>query len=169
MPQPSPFDALLTQSRDLFRDHLCGAVAAMFDHADESLSALSEKATEEELQKRYLDARDLASANREVIEAQFRTRFMAEFQKRTNQVKKIGQNFSDFSLDDLQLVSDEDLDETLKFKDMAGKLRRDWDEELSTVDPRAGVLLGDANPQAEPKPRCPPRIYGAPKPPCQHI
>src|SRR5258708_28001517 len=146
MPQPSPFDALLTQSRDLFRDHLCGAVAAMFDHADESRAALSEKATEEELQKRYLDARDLASANREVIEAQFRTRFMAEFQKRTNQVKKIGQNFSDFSLDDLQLVSDEDLDETLKFKDMAGELRRHCQEERSAPLPPGGALLVHATP-----------------------
>src|SRR5258706_1092623 len=144
MPQPSPFDALLTQSRDLFRDHLCGAVAAMFDHADESLSALSEKATEEELQKRYLDARDLASANREVIEAQFRTRFMAEFQKRTNQVKKIGQNFSDFSLDDLQLVSDEDLDETLKFKDMAGEPRRHLAQELSALAHTGGEVPAGA-------------------------
>ncbi len=169
MPQPSPFDALLTQSRDLFRDHLCGAVAAMFDHADESLSALSEKATEEELQKRYLDARDLASANREVIEAQFRTRFMAEFQKRTNQVKKIGQNFSDFSLDDLQLVSDEDLDETLKFKDMAGKLRRYCEEELSALDQRVGVLLGDANLEADDNPFGPQVICDAYKHACQQV
>src|SRR5260221_9650466 len=169
MPQPSPFDALLTQSRDLFRDHLCGAVAAMFDHADESLSALSEKATEEELQKRYLDARDLASANREVIEAQFRTRFMAEFQKRTNQVKKIGQNFSDFSLDDLQLVSDEDLDETLKFKDMAGKLRRYCEEELSALDQRVGLLRGDANLEADDNPFGPQVICDAYKHACQQV
>src|SRR5260221_3850536 len=165
MPQPSPFDALLAQVRELFAHHLCGAVAAMFDHADESLSALSEKATEEELQKRYLDARDLASANREVIEAQFRTRFMAEFQKRTNQVKKIGQNFSDFSLDDLQLVSDEDLDETLKFKDMAGKLRRYCEEELSALGQRGGVLLRGANLEADDNPLGPPGVCDAYKHP----
>src|SRR5437868_6924961 len=104
MPQPSPFDAILTQSRDLLRDRLCEAVGQMLDSADESLTALSDKTKDEELQKRYLDARDLALANRETIEGQFRTRYMTEFQKRTNQAKKIGQSVAEFSLDDLQLV-----------------------------------------------------------------
>ena len=101
MPQPTPFDAILVQSRDLFRDRLCVAVTHMFDGADGSLSELAEKTKDEELQKRYLDARDLALANREAIESQFRTRYMGEFQKRTKQAKKIGETFSDFSLDGL--------------------------------------------------------------------
>ncbi len=32
---------------------------------------------------------------------QFRTRYVVEFQKRTKQAKKIGETFSDFSLDGL--------------------------------------------------------------------
>ncbi len=101
MPQPTPFDAILVQSRDLFRDRLSEAVTHMFDGADGSLSELAEKTKDEELQKRYLDARDLALANREAIESQFRTRYVVEFQKRTKQAKKIGETFSDFSLDGL--------------------------------------------------------------------
>ena len=96
----------------------------MLDGADASLSELAEKSKDEELQKRYLDVRDLALANREVLEGQFRTRYMGEFQKRTNRAKKIGESLSDVSLDDMELVGEDDFTETLKFNDMAAKLRR---------------------------------------------
>jgi hypothetical protein len=144
MPQSTPFDAILVQSRDLFRDRLCEAVSGMFDSADESLSNLAEKTTDEEAQKRYLDAKDFVLSRREVMEKQFRSGFMNEFQKRTNQARKIGQTFSDFSMEDLELVGDDDLNETLKFNDMAAKMRRFCEEELSALDQRVGVLLGDA-------------------------
>jgi hypothetical protein len=122
MSQPSPFDALLVQSRDLFRDRICAALGTMFDGCDEALGKLAEKAEEAE-QRRYLDARDLATNNREVVEKQFRTRLNSEFQKRTNQAKKIGQSLSDISLEDMELVGDDDLNETLKFNDLAARVR----------------------------------------------
>ena len=52
MAQATPFDAILAQSRDLFRDRLCEAVSGMLEHAGPSLDTLAEKAAEEELQKR---------------------------------------------------------------------------------------------------------------------
>ena len=169
MPQATPFDAILVESRDLFRDRLCEAVARMFDGADEALTAIADKATEDEAKKRYLDARDLAVANREVIESQFKQRVMSEFQKRANKVKKIGQSLSDFSLDDLALVGEDDLEETLKFNDMAAKLRRYCEEELGALDQRVGVLLGDASLESEDNPFGPPVICDAYKNACQKV
>ena len=42
MPQATPFDAILVQSRDLFRDRLCEAVGQMFDGADEALTGIAD-------------------------------------------------------------------------------------------------------------------------------
>ena len=165
--QSTPFDAILVQSRDLLRDRLCEAVGGMFDSADESLTALAEKSTDEEAQKQYRDARDYVLAQREAIEKQFRTRYMGEFQKRTNQAKKIGQSFSDFSLEDLELVGEDDLNETLKFNEMAAKLRGFCEEELSALDQRVGVLLGDAALESDDDPFGPQVICDAYKQACR--
>lgn len=169
MSQPSAFDAILVQSRDLFRDRLCEAVGQMFDAADESLTAVAEKVKDEELQKVYTEARDIVPANREVVERQFRTRYMGDFQKRTNKAKQIGQSLSDFSLDDLELVGDDDLDETLRFNEMAAKVRRYCEDELGALDQRVGVLLGDATLESDDNPFGPQVICDAYKHACRQV
>ena len=165
----TPFDTILVQSRDLFRDKLSEAVTAMLDGADAALTELSEKAKEDDVKKRYADTRDIAANNRDVIESQFRKRLTSEFDKRSNKVKKIGVSLSDISLDDLQLVGEDDLTETLKFNDMAAKLRRYCEEELGALDQRVGVLLGDATLQSEDNPFGPQVITDAYKQACQKI
>ena len=157
----TPFDAILVQSRDLLREQLAASVTAMFDNAETALNDLAEKEKDEEAQKRYLDARDLAASNREVIESQFRQRLTSEFQKRTNKAKKIGVSLSDISLDDMALVGEDDLNETLKFNDMAAKLKRYCEEELGALDQRVGVLLGDASLESDDNPFGPQTICDA--------
>ena len=66
MPQPTAFDTILVQCRDLFRDRLSEAVGKMFDGADAALTELADKTKDDE-QKRYLDARDLVLANRQLM------------------------------------------------------------------------------------------------------
>jgi hypothetical protein len=70
---------------------------------------------------------------------------------------------------ELELVGEEDLDETLKFNDMAARLRRMCDQELGALDQRAAVLLGDANLQAEQNPFGTQAICGAYKGVCKGI
>ncbi|HSW84901.1 MAG TPA: DUF1631 family protein [Usitatibacter sp.] len=161
MPQNTAFDTLLAQSRDLFGDKLGEALAHMFDSTDAHLSELATKTTDKDLSKRYLETRDAALANRETIEAQFKQRLMSEFDKRANKVKKVGTSLSDFSLDELSLVGEDDLNETLKFNDMAAKLRRYCEDELSALDQRVGVLLGDATIESEDNPFGPQVILDA--------
>lgn len=169
MPQSSAFDAVLVQSRDLFRDSLCEVIGRMLDGADAAFSGLAEKADGEENQKGYLQARDLVSANREVIEKQFRARYTSEFQRRTNKAKQIGQSLAEFSLDDLELVGDDDLDETLRFNELAGRLRRHCEEELSALDQRVGVLMGDAALESDDNPFGPQVICDAYKHACRQV
>ena len=169
MAQPTPFDTILVQSRDLFCDRLCDAVHGMLDQADKSLTEMAEKFEDAEAWKPYLEARDLVAAQRPAMEKQFRARYLAEFQKRTNQAKKIALSLSDISLGDLELVTDDDLEETLKFNDMAAKLRRFCEEELGALDQRVGVLVGDATLESDANPFGPQVICDAYKQACRHI
>ncbi len=167
MAQPSAFDALLAESRDLLRDRTCDALVLMLDGADEALTKLADKADDEEMGKRVLEARDAAARNREGIEAQFRSRYPAEFQKALNRARGGVQSVASFSLEDLELVAEDDLNETLKLNDMVARLRRHCEEELSALDQRAGVLLGDATLEADDNPLGAKVIFDAFKQSCR--
>jgi hypothetical protein len=169
--QATPFDAILGQSRDLVCERLTEAVAAMLAKVEEKLTALVNETQNKEAQELYVDARDKTLAKRDAIEQQFRTRYLKEFQQRSNKAKKTGQSFSDFDMSTLELglVEEDDLDETLKFSNMAAKLRRFCDEELNALDQRVGVLLGDADLQSEDNPFSPQAICDAYKHTCRQV
>jgi hypothetical protein len=165
----TPFDAILVESRDLLRERLTSALSAMFEASEAALTEMSEKATDEEAKKRFSDARDLAASEREVVQSQFEKRWTGEFQKRTNKAKKIGVSLSDISLDDMALVEEDDLEETLRFNDMAARLKRYCEEELGALDQRVGVLLGDASLESDDNPFGPQAICDAYKQACHKI
>ena len=170
-PQATPFDNILAQCRDLVCERLCQALAGMLDKVDNALSALINETRDPKVQKIYAQTRDKALTQREAIEKQFRARYLREFQQRSNRVKKIGDSFAEIDLSslELELVGDDDLDETLKFNAMATKLRHYCDEELIALDQRVGVLLGDASLQAEDNPLTPQAICDAYKDTCRQL
>ena len=147
----NPNESLLLECRDLFRDHLLEAVRNTFDGVAESLTALADKTTDFKIRGRYLDARDLAVKHRDVIEAQFKRRLMSEFQNRLDKGKD-RQALAELSMEDLQLVGEDDLNETLSFNDMATTMRRHCEDEMSALDQRAAVLLGKPAIEADDNP-----------------
>jgi hypothetical protein len=167
----SAFDALLTQCRDLAGAQLDTAIAGMLAKADEALTELATKTQNRETQKLYLEAKEVARTQQAAFEKQFHSRFSSEFQQRTNKVRKIGGNFADidFSSLELSLVGDDDLQETLKFNEMAAKLRRICEEEINALDQRVGVLVGDADLQSEANPLSPNAICDAYKSTCRNL
>ncbi|HUQ29547.1 MAG TPA: DUF1631 family protein [Usitatibacter sp.] len=169
MAQATAFDAILAQSRDVFRDRLYEAVGHMLDRADEVLGDLAKASTDKDLQKRYLSARDLAVSDREVIETHFKQRYVAEVQKLTNKAKKVAQSLSSFSLDELSLVEEEDLEQTLRYNDLAARMSRHCESELSALDQRARVLLGDAALESDDNPFGPHAFCEAYKHACQKV
>jgi hypothetical protein len=168
MPASSPFDALFTESRDLFRDQLFEALSTLLAGTDTCLTELADKATDEEVRKRLTAGRDAALPALAAIEGQFRSRYPAEFQKATNAAKGVAPSLSDFNLDELELVAEDDLNETLKLNDMATQLRRRCEDELSALDQRVGVLLGDAGLEADDNPFGPKTLFAAYKLACRH-
>jgi len=156
MPAATPFDAILKESRDLIAERLGDAVTGMLDKADESLSTLVDKTQDKDQQGYYLATRDVVARQRGSIQEEFGVRYLEEFSKRVREVRKaLGTPQSDDEAPaelELELVGEDDLEETLRFNDMAARLRRMCDDELGALDQRAGVLLGDANLQAEANP-----------------
>ncbi len=169
--QAMPFDSLLGQSRDLVCERLAQALDGMLDKVDGTLSALINETQDRDMRKLYLEAKDKALAQRKPIAELFGTQYLKEFQVRSNRMKKTGQSFSDFDSSSLELdlVGEDDLNETLKVNDMATKLRQYCDEELVALDQRIGVLLGDANLEAEDNPFSPQAICDAFKHTCRSV
>jgi len=152
----TPFDAILKESRDLIAERLGDAVTGMLDKADETLTTLVDKTQDKDQQAYYMATRDVVAKQRENIHEEFGTRYLEEFSKRVREVRKAlgtAQPEDEAPLElELELVGEDDLDETLRFNDMAARLRRMCDDELGALDQRAGVLLGDANLQSEANP-----------------
>jgi hypothetical protein len=166
--QASSFDSLLGQSRDLVCERLRAAVAGMLEKSDEALAGWISATQNRDLQTLYQDARKALGASRKTIETEFHKHYLSEFRKHTSKIKDAGTSFSELEVS-LSLVGEDDLEETLKFKEMATKLRRFCDEELGALDQRVGVLLGDANLQADDNPFGPEAILDAYQQACHAI
>src|SRR6187399_200209 len=164
----NPNESLLNECRDLFRDHLLETVRKTFDEVAESLTVMADKTTDFKVRNRYLDARELAVQHRDVIEAQFKRRLMSEFQNRLDRTTG-RQALAELSLEDLQLVDHDDLNETLSFNDMATKMRRHCEDEMSALDQRAAVLLGRPAIEADDNPFGAKVVSDAFKHACQQV
>ncbi len=171
MPQATSFDSILEQCRDLVCQRVADALAKMLDGADAAITAFEAGAHDPETKKLYQVTRNKVLAQRDTIVTQFRMRFLREFQERSNKVKKIGDKFDEIDLSslELELVAEDDLDESLKFNAMASRVRQYCDEELAALDQRVGVLIGDADLQSEDNPFTPEAICDAYKQTCRQV
>lgn len=171
MPQATQFDSILAQCRDLFTEKLVAAVSAMLDKADEALSEFMQETRDQHTQEIYRETRDKVLAQRETIQTQFRARYLREFQQRSNHAKKIGGTLDDIDLDsiELALVGEDDLNETLKYNALAGRLRKYCEEELVALDQRVGVLFGDAALNPDDNPFNPQAVCDAYKLTCSQV
>jgi hypothetical protein len=169
----SVFDGLLTQCRDLASKQLDAAMAGMLEKADAAIQELANKTQDREQKKLYLEAAEAVSKQRAAMEKEFHKTFLSEFKSRGKKGKKTSGKFSDFDADastfELSLVADDDLEETLKFNEMAAKVRRICDDEMSALDQRIGVLLGDADLQGDDNPLAPQAICDAYKKTCRKL
>jgi hypothetical protein len=165
------FDNLFEDCQNLVFGKVHAAVAGMLDKADESLAALAEKNKKREVQQMYQDARKAIAAQRRNLEAEFDKAFVKEITKRAGKAHDTmtGKSFADIGEISLSLMGDEDLQEDLKFKELAGRVRRICDEELAALDQRVGVVLGDAGMASEDNPFGAESICDAYKKACKSI
>ncbi len=163
------FEQLLGECRDLVCGRLVLAVGGMLDKSDETLSTMVGGTTSRELQALYQDTRKVLAGGRLKLEQDFRRFYLKEFDNRSLLAKDPGRTFAELMTSTLSLVGEEDLDETLKFKELATRLRRFCEEELAALDQRVGVLLGDANLADEGNPLSPQAMCDAYQQACRSL
>jgi hypothetical protein len=168
-PQAGTFDQLLEQCREVACERLCAALSGMLGKADEALTGYIGETQSSDAQRLYQDARKLVREQRQTIERQFLRFYLNEFRFRIAQARDETQSFAELQQSSLKLVGEDDLDETLRFKALAGKLRKYCDEELAALDQRVGVLLGDAGLAAEDNPFSPEAICDAYQQACREL
>lgn len=170
MSRTSPFDALLQQCRDLAFERLAAAGSAVLGGADEFISGQIDKTQDQDTQALLMDTRDLVGRRGGELEREFQDRYSEEFEKCCRKVRKALESDSDEGEAlELELVGEEELNETLKFKDLATKLRRACEGHLGALDQRTAVLLGDANLQSDDNPFGPRAICEAYKQACRAV
>jgi hypothetical protein len=157
------FEHLLEECRDLTRERLSESLAAMLQKAGDTLWELSKATPDRDTQKLYMETKEKLFPHQEAMKERFRIRYLTEFDNRAGQVRKAKPSFSDYNDTSLELglVGEDDLNESLKVNEMAGKLRGYCEEELGALDQRVGVLLGDANLQVDNNPFSPQAICDA--------
>src|SRR5215471_3389308 len=166
-PDPSQhaqqFEQLLEKCRNLAHARLSQSLAGMLHNAGDTLRELSKATQDRGTQKLYMEAQAKLLSQRKLIEERFRCHYLTEFDHRAGQARKTKPSFSDYTdgSPTLSLVDEDDLNESLKVNEMAGKLRGYCEEELTALDQRVGVLLGDANLQADNNPFSPRAICDA--------
>ncbi|MEO5694640.1 MAG: DUF1631 family protein [Usitatibacter sp.] len=154
----TPFDAILDRSRSLLSERLGEAVAAMLERADATLAELIDKTQDAEAQGTLMAGRDVALRQREAIEREFQERYSKAFAKHVRKIKR-GLNTRQIAGDatgafeiELELVGEQDLEETLRYNKLATRIRQHCAEGLGALDQRAAVMLGDGNLQADDNP-----------------
>jgi exonuclease VII small subunit len=165
------FERLLKECQEQALARLEKSLSAMLDKADEALWNQANASTDRDTRDLHYKAKDRIQAQRKVLEEQFRTHYLSEFAARSERGRKPADEFSKYDLSSLELnlVAEDDLDETLKTNEMAAKLRRYCDEELAALDQRVGVLIGDATLQGEANPFSPQAICTAFRHACKHV
>jgi hypothetical protein len=169
--QAVQFDRLLQECRQLATGRLADSIAGMLDKSDGTLQELASAAADRDTRELYAKARDTILSQGRTIQTQFLEHYAAEFDRRARRDARASEQFSQYDLSSLELglVEDSDLEETLKTNDMAAKLRRYCEEELGALDQRVGVLVGDANLQADSNPFSPQAICVAYQHTCREL
>jgi len=165
------FEQLLEKCRNLAHARLSQSLAGMLHNAGDTLWELSKATQDRDTQKLYMEAQAKLLPQRKLMEERFRNHYLTEFDNRVGQARNTKPSFSDYTdgSPELGLVGEDDLNESLKVNEMAGKLRGYCEEELVALDQRAGVLLGDANLTADNNPFSPRAICDAFKHACRDI
>jgi hypothetical protein len=164
----APFERLLHESRDLFANGLAEALAGMHDKGEELLTTLELRAPQREARALYAHTRGLLRERVRFAQA-FQVRWLEEFSRKVDHLHAPAEAPRDIDSQSLTLVTEDDLKETLGFRTLAGKLRRDCQEELAALDQRVGVLLGDANLAADANPFDPQTVGDAYRSACQQL
>ncbi len=159
---------VINDCRDIAVKRITEVLSKTFDTIEKELFSLAENSVEQEKQAFYLDARSQAREKRSAIEATFRKQFLSVFERKISADEVAVRAPQDDFLT-LSLVDDSELEEKLAMDEIATRLSRKCDEELSALSQRMGFLLSEPELKEQANPMSPDTVVKALRTACDQM
>lgn len=133
---------LLAACRSISLKHLGGSLGKLFERADDALFDYGEKADTNAQQMEYFDSMRELRRKRAVAEREFQQEMARGFSSFTTRQRKTATSSEDSDEDELSLVGEEELEETLAITNMVNKAENRYAQDLNALNQRLAVLAG---------------------------
>jgi len=160
---------MLNDCRELAMKRLSGSLRGMLDDVEEELFRMAESSYDREMQNLYLEVRGKAKASWPKIEAAFSRHFVDVFNHKMRGEMDSAVKSLSASAQELRLVEEDDLAESIALQDLATRLREQNEGELSLLGERVAMLLGKEELKDEENPISPQAVCDALKRACDEL
>jgi hypothetical protein len=133
---------MLNDCRELAMKRLSGSLSDMLADVEEDLFQMAEASYDREMQNLYLEVRGKAKEKWPKIEAAFSRHFVEVFNHKMRGEMNSAMKTLAASTQELRLVEEDDLAESIAMQELAGRLREQNEDELSLLGERVAMLLG---------------------------
>ncbi len=134
---------LLDTCRDLTLRHMQAMLQRMLDNADDALFAMADKAETNAEQTLYFDSMRIVRLNRQDIERDFQQKLRDNFERFRNGAPPEDPPTVELSLENLSLVEDNDLEESLAITNLVMKIRNHYGQAIHAIEQRLGAIAPD--------------------------
>lgn len=156
---------LISQCRNITKKTLSALLQGFFDELDDALYEASDEVTDASLREDYLQAMRNTRKDRSAMEGVFKKTISEGFEQfvagddiLTTSSLRTDEDEDDFDLDQLSLVDEDDMEESLAISNMTAKAESRFSEELSALNKRFAVILGLEQVKTEDNPLAPKAI-----------
>ena len=160
---------MLNDCRELAMKRLSGSLSDMLADVEEDLFQMAEASYDREMQNLYLEVRGKAKEKWPKIEAAFSRHFVEVFNHKMRGEMDSAVKTLAASTQELRLVEEDDLAESIAMQELAGRLREQNEDELSLLGERVAMLLGKSELTEEENPISPQAVCDALKRACDEI
>ncbi len=160
---------MLNDCREMAMKRLSGSLREMLADVEEDLFQMAEASYDREMQNLYLEVRGKAKEKWPKIEAAFSRHFVDVFNHKTRGEMDSAMKTLAASTQELRLVEEDDLAESIAMQELAARLREQNEDELSLLGERVAMLLGKNELKDEENPISPQAVCDALKLACDEI
>lgn len=160
---------MLNDCRELAMRRLSASLREMLADIEEELFRMAEASYDREMQNLYLEVRGKAKEKWPQMEAAFSRHFIDVFNHKMRGEMSAAVKTLAVTTQELRLVEEDDLAESIALQELATRLREQNESELSLLGERVAVLMGRSELKDEDNPVSPQAVCDALKRACDEI
>jgi serine/threonine protein phosphatase PrpC len=147
-------DSLMEHCRGMLREHMDAVLPGIMEQVDDALFDLADRAQSNQLQSTYFEAMRSVRLCRGEILSRFTSELDSAIERKMYPATRAATpaRIPDLDPRTFTLVEQDDLEETVAAKNIAGKIRNLCHEELFALDRRLGLVLSAATLEGEDNP-----------------